>query len=191
MHLKASPRKGLSKNNEEILALKSRKCLFVPKPKGSAEILGSDAINSHPIEAHGDKEKDTGPHSEFADTCIDSSNPLSVSCSVVNVDEVVNGGDPIINHNAELEKDGGILCPTLNETTACVDVVGSLTKTPFCLSFEIGCSNPPAKKLLKLKKRRMGKVLKLVETSVGRGFGLNHRISLTTRAKERYGIWIL
>lgn len=33
LNIKASPRKGLSKNNEEVQALKSRKCLFVTKPK--------------------------------------------------------------------------------------------------------------------------------------------------------------
>lgn len=161
MHLKASPSKGISKNNEEILALKSRKCLFVPKPKENAESIASEATKSPYIEAHGDKEEDTGAHSNLEALGNTSTTPLSFSDNLENVDVVVNGGAPIINYDAAVAKDGGISCPTLNDTTAYIDAVGSIPEIPFCPSFEIGCSNPPTKKLLKPKKKKNGESIKI------------------------------
>lgn len=51
LNIKASPRKGLSKNNEEVQALKSRKCFFVTKPKEAAIGMSGNFEGSKDLEA--------------------------------------------------------------------------------------------------------------------------------------------
>lgn len=163
MNIRASPRKGLNKNVEEVNALKAKKSLFVSKPKVTAAPSNSKETNADPKVLAVERKEVYAPTDDFVEKGITLAPSLhlpSPSLSVCNEEE--SSGPPSMNINVD-----GVNTEVTTSYSHIVileninAVVGTLHVTPLCLPFDIGCHSPTLKKPTKLKKKINGDSIKL------------------------------
>ena len=187
MNIRASPRKGLSKNIEEVNALKLKKSLFVVKPKEKINISEIGCNTDAKGLFHEDDKvgNQTKPQDNVAATDV-----LCSTVAAMHAKEVSQGAPTLIEAPLISHKES-VSCAPLIENISSDVGWGTTTNLNLCPTFAIGYHNPQIKKPMKFKKKRNEEAIFVVFDVHRMTNKESQLVQADWSVKGRLGTWIL